>query len=1246
MSNIKQTYSFVNSGINSDLDLHVIPSGEATSMINCEVGDYGGIGVLEKSKGNVELDLGIRVNDKIIGVFYSLLHESLFIFIYNSQNEHCILQYNPETKVKDYVIQDNEYLDFSEDDIVKDVEYIGDLMIFTTGRGSIKNINIQEAIAYYKGEYSTYASIGLNEININKPKPLINILNITYLSNFKDDYNKSSHFKGEKIRAIIAVVCVYADGSESDISEFSKVVSLGDVNLSNNYAADYAVLTYRSSESIDRVKFIIKKVDGVDMYLLKDAKVEKETINNKVYFNAEAIFESIPSIIYNTNNVVTGVKENVKNIAIVSNRLVICDYNMQEAFDDDMPITISNPNYNEHIGIEPCNLKLNRKYAPSSIGQTYYASANQYLFPNHTNPIFNEFITNTIKSIDITSESDGSLGDDVFVKIIPYFNAQGDLNNIKDDEYSDILVNSNPDSQLKYLPINKYPIYFSINDNKLYDIPKEYIYIDDDLPYITNIATYLKSVYRDKYKKDYNGENVSVTFWRISSTYSKGINFYRKYLVQNPDNYVITSYEFNDLVYGNGIPNYRTLNGLTIGQWPTVNYESYDITNPLTFEGFLYFENYVFYINLFTKSGIYVGSKLIGSSKFEEDYKGNNIQNNLNTYINKSVEFKILKNNSELLYSIGYTIKERYDLNAFRAYGLLGSSEIPLRIDNRTFDKDKPVFIRIFSLEFAGLQYGHDTIYRHIEQPCYIMRITNDEVVIANPISYNNLNARYLKHNDIGNSGDFPFPEGEVQYGGLNSTYNVYGTESLWEGSSSINGTYYMTGVIYNKTNIETNPDIVKVCSELKPLATDSDIYLTPEYGAYIFKNYYKYIGGTVSIEVQQSSKITSGTYNVFFNNGSCGLSTFTELESLSKGRLAIPLIDDTVNSDDIYKRLLNNKNNIFWSDVYIPKTKVNGLNKFDYTDTKSLDISYGDIVKIVTTANSLKVIQWHKVSNIFEGRNEMVNTDSNINLVATDNILGSKTEYLENLGSKYTHSVVSNGNNIYGVDSIAYSIWKVTGNGIERLERYGINKLLKDIIKSAIIFDIVSGYDSNKNLLYVTFIFTDGTYRTLQFNDQTKKWKEFTFKPTMYVYGGNTLFTTFGAYIYEHGKGYKFYGEDYEASINIIANQNPNIVKTFDTMSVASNKVVDIKNIELPKNERYIKGMKSRLPKSQFKNIEGKYHAAFLRNSIQTSNIENNKDLFNGDKLRGEYANIKITLDDDTKVFSVEVNMTGSLPI
>lgn len=144
----KDTITFPPTGkMNSDVDIKSIPKGDIIDAFNCRWGlkNDGTIGAVESVKGNellsINLPIGINV---IIGGCTYYEDNSVLVFLYNSENKHCILRVDMLIKTVTPILWQVPALEFS-DLFIENARVIDGILYWLNTNGELKNLIIDKA---------------------------------------------------------------------------------------------------------------------------------------------------------------------------------------------------------------------------------------------------------------------------------------------------------------------------------------------------------------------------------------------------------------------------------------------------------------------------------------------------------------------------------------------------------------------------------------------------------------------------------------------------------------------------------------------------------------------------------------------------------------------------------------------------------------------------------------------------------------------------------------------------------------------------------------------------------------------------------------------------------------------------------------------------------------------------------------------------------------------------------------------
>ena len=148
MSNVNIPINCDKISYNTDIDPHI--AKETTDfMLNCYVEEAGNYGVLTNMKGNrrIPITLPEGVNE-FIKTTIDTDSRSLILFLYNSNNNHCIFRVNADNYKVERVIWSNPILNFSLDYPVVKADCVGDYVFWVDGHTENKHLHVEKAINF------------------------------------------------------------------------------------------------------------------------------------------------------------------------------------------------------------------------------------------------------------------------------------------------------------------------------------------------------------------------------------------------------------------------------------------------------------------------------------------------------------------------------------------------------------------------------------------------------------------------------------------------------------------------------------------------------------------------------------------------------------------------------------------------------------------------------------------------------------------------------------------------------------------------------------------------------------------------------------------------------------------------------------------------------------------------------------------------------------------------------------------
>lgn len=198
--------------------------------------------------------------------------------------------------------------------------------------------------------------------------------------------------------------------------------------------------------------------------------------------------------------------------------------------------------------------------------------------------------------------------------------------------------------------------------------------------------------------------------------------------------------------------------------------------------------------------------------------------------------------------------------------------------------------------------------------------------------------------------------------------------------------------------------------------------------------------------------------------------------------------------------------NRIAYSDIHINDAFKNGYRVFQAINYRDYPKTYGQITKLVEYNGSLICVFEHGVALIPVNERTVAGNSNGGNVyINTSNVLPENPKILSNtFGSQWKDSVVKTPKGIYGVDTVAKKIWRVSATSFECISDFKIQDFLnknislseRELTPVIGIRNVKSHYNSHKQ--DIMFTFYDNLYGfeervwNVCFNELIGKWITF----------------------------------------------------------------------------------------------------------------------------------------------------------
>lgn len=331
------------------------------------------------------------------------------------------------------------------------------------------------------------------------------------------------------------------------------------------------------------------------------------------------------------------------------------------------------------------------------------------------------------------------------------------------------------------------------------------------------------------------------------------------------------------------------------------------------------------------------------------------------------------------------------------------------------------------------------------------------------------------------------------------------------------------------------------------------------------------------------------------------------------------------------------------WSFNYLDNTKVNGISTFNSLNRKQLDEKDGQIQTMKLVGDVVKVIQDNKETSLYVGKAQISDAEGNIQVVKSNDFIGTVYPSQTDYGSRYPQSVVRNNKDLYYWDGDRGQVIRSSANGQFPISEYGMKSeflRIKGLLTST---SRVFAYFDVRNSEYV-ITFTYGTSEeTWVFKEGMDRWTmklDYTNSsgtpPNLYGSIGELSFGFLNnVWKFEQTTSYNsFFGDSKDVLIRGVLNIYPTEEKCLRALKMDSNRACDT-NITSPIAVTRTVGQKSVLYAETYRGRDSDYTSAVFKNILQAGGVENLSLIHSGDDMVGKYIQLEF-VDDGTTEFQL----------
>jgi len=140
-------------GLNTDANYNVIPKGDYPWALNIKQSEYQQTGNIVNVKGNVKVSITLPSGtNEVIGYCEDREDLAGLYFIYNSNDDHCILRYNSSDNTIDKILWEESVLNFSLSYRINNPVVVGSddkkLLFWTDNYNPPRKLNITRMYNY------------------------------------------------------------------------------------------------------------------------------------------------------------------------------------------------------------------------------------------------------------------------------------------------------------------------------------------------------------------------------------------------------------------------------------------------------------------------------------------------------------------------------------------------------------------------------------------------------------------------------------------------------------------------------------------------------------------------------------------------------------------------------------------------------------------------------------------------------------------------------------------------------------------------------------------------------------------------------------------------------------------------------------------------------------------------------------------------------------------------------------------
>lgn len=336
-------------------------------------------------------------------------------------------------------------------------------------------------------------------------------------------------------------------------------------------------------------------------------------------------------------------------------------------------------------------------------------------------------------------------------------------------------------------------------------------------------------------------------------------------------------------------------------------------------------------------------------------------------------------------------------------------------------------------------------------------------------------------------------------------------------------------------------------------------------------------------------------------------------------------------------------QSSLIYSGVFNSRTGINKTNEFSVGEdiTRSLDPYNGSIQKLFSEDTNLTIFQEFKVSRALIDKDAIYSADGQPMTTSGAAVIGQIQSYAGNYGiATNPESFAVYGYRKYFVDRNRNVVCRLSQDGITEISEYGMGDFFRDNLAAIGDNGKILGMWDMHNKEYVVSLqpYQSTEYKTLSFDEDVVGWTSFfDFKPNWGDSLRNNFYTFKEGGIYQHystnvGWG-SFYGNVYDAVVEVVLNPEVSLVKTFKTVNYEGKEGWEVVNFYTDSDESVPIGRAINAPTLQdlelqlFTNIFKRKEDKYFANLVNITPAANGEVVWGNSMtgVKGTYATIRL---------------------